>query len=108
MELAASIQADYYPISTDGSLSGHPHADGIARLIVARNHHKELCFNYRTPMTSIWDRAEWRSKYNYDVRYGEGHQPLRNDLHKRSLSEAANDKGAAVTEILKGINVDSL
>lgn len=55
LDLIKAVDCRRYVFSTNGSNYEHPHAEAVARVIVATDANPELVFNYRTKHNSVWE-----------------------------------------------------
>lgn len=78
--LLARVQSPRYLISTDGTLTGHPDCEAVARIVTAQGPRRTLFFNYRNDQTLFWDRHDWKQRLQYATEYGTGQSPLVIDL----------------------------
>ncbi len=62
------IETERYLFSTNGSQTGHPHAEGVARTIV-RGGSPTLFFNYRVETTEPWDDRRLTARHRYRAVY---------------------------------------
>lgn len=75
------LECERYLVSTNGNYFGHPDRQTIARIIVNGSPNPVLYFNYRTKENTIWDDANLKRQYRYQVIYGdEEHGGLTVDL----------------------------
>jgi beta-lactamase superfamily II metal-dependent hydrolase len=72
--LLQNIDAPVYLFSTNGQRTGHPDKVAIARIIHRpTNFTRQLYFNYRTPNSEYFDRADWQGRYHYSIHYLDRH-----------------------------------
>lgn len=69
--LVSAVRCQDWLISTNGAQHGHPHPAAIARILDAAAGHTRLHFNVRSQHNTIWDRDDWRARFNYSTRYGD-------------------------------------
>ncbi len=55
LNLVKALDCKRYMFSTNGSSYYHPHAEAVARVIVATDGTPELVFNYKTKHNSVWE-----------------------------------------------------
>lgn len=70
-ELVSAVRCQDWLISTNGAQHGHPHPAAVARILHAAQGHTRLHFNVRSPHNAIWDRDDWRLRFDYSTRYGD-------------------------------------
>jgi beta-lactamase superfamily II metal-dependent hydrolase len=72
-ELLDLLDCHRFLVSTNGGSFGHPHPEAIARILTAASP-EELCFNYRSPYTSVWEDSWVQNHFNhYKARFpGDG------------------------------------
>jgi beta-lactamase superfamily II metal-dependent hydrolase len=75
----ALIETDRYLFSTNGSQTGHPHLEGVARTIVCGGQ-PTLYFNYRSKTTEPWDKARLQRDFHYRAVYPESKPGMVVDL----------------------------
>jgi hypothetical protein len=68
-ELIAKVDCPQFVFSTNGSIFKHPHHEAVARVIAAAGGEPLLCFNYKGPKNSIWDREDLKDEHHYQTRY---------------------------------------
>jgi beta-lactamase superfamily II metal-dependent hydrolase len=60
------LESPLWLISTNGSGHGHPHAEGIARIVLAQSREKKrLLFNYATRFTRPWADSSIEDAWRY-------------------------------------------
>ncbi|MCP3414238.1 MBL fold metallo-hydrolase [Bradyrhizobium brasilense] len=86
-DLLRSVSCSTYLISTDGSYSGHPDAEALARVLVSGGPNPLLIFNARTKFTTRWNGPRelkrsppFRTRYPDDpmsisIRFDGSHAP---------------------------------
>lgn len=76
-ELAKILISTKYLFSTNGVKHHHPDPQTIIKLLAANSHSKkQLYFNYKTQISSIFVNRELQEKYNYEIFEGNGGEPL--------------------------------
>lgn len=55
LDLVKALDCKRYVFSTNGSSYYHPHAEAVARVIVATDGTPELVFNYKNKHNSVWE-----------------------------------------------------
>ena len=68
-----------YLFSTDGSKHNHPDPETVAWIItrpLTRGTIRQLCFNYKTPTSQLFENADWQHQYKYNVIYGSHEVPI--------------------------------
>ncbi|WP_226793760.1 MBL fold metallo-hydrolase [Bacillus sp. B1-b2] len=63
------IDSNRYLISTNGKIHGHPNEATIARIVVrdSKDLKRELYMSYPTETSKLFDKKEWKEKYNYEI-----------------------------------------
>lgn len=76
-ELAGILKSTKYLFSTNGAKHHHPDAHTIIKLLAANSEYeKQLYFNYKTEISSIFVNSGLQEKYNYELVEGNGEEPL--------------------------------
>jgi beta-lactamase superfamily II metal-dependent hydrolase len=75
VELMRQIQCRRFLVSSDGSRHKHPHVESIARTLRNSGGCIELVCNYQSPQTSVWDQAELKEYYGYEISFAVGGEP---------------------------------
>ena len=68
-EVLEAVQAQYYVVSTNGAIFGHPDDEAIARVILNGGRKRNIWFNYRNEHTSKWGAADLQSRYGYTAAF---------------------------------------
>ena len=71
-QLLGMTDSACYLFSTDGISHSHPDVETIAHVIsrkCSRDIIRKLYFNYITPVSSLFDRDDWKSTYGYEIIY---------------------------------------
>ncbi len=66
-ELLEKLDCRVFLVSSDGSSYGHPDPETIARLVERPN--VRVCFNHRSPYTTVWDDEQVKAALEYEVEY---------------------------------------
>jgi len=61
-ELLRKLDCPRFLVSTNGSSFGHPHPEAIARILTL-SIPRELCFNYRSEYTELWEDKSVREHF---------------------------------------------
>lgn len=76
-KLASMLDAPIWIFSSNGANNTkHPHREAVARVLHDGAGVETLVFNYRTGFNDVWDDADLKSDYGYDVVYGDGEAPV--------------------------------
>jgi beta-lactamase superfamily II metal-dependent hydrolase len=67
VSLIKKLNCRTYLVSTNGKIFHHPDPESIARIIKYGGAKPKLYFNYSTERTIIWDNADLKRKYRYEV-----------------------------------------
>ncbi len=67
-DLLSALDCPCYLVSTNGSSYGHPHPEAIAR-VLTRGSPRELCFNYRSEYTKVWDNEAVKQRFHVAMKY---------------------------------------
>lgn len=68
-ELLSKLDCPCFLVSTNGSSFGHPHPEAIARILTLSSP-KQLCFNYRSDYTELWNDDGVRTYFgDYEARF---------------------------------------
>ena len=59
------IDCPRYLISTNGARHGHPHPEGVARVLANKSGHADLYFNYRSDFNKMWLDEGARTEFDY-------------------------------------------
>jgi hypothetical protein len=73
--LLQKLNCPMYLISTSGQIFHHPDPECIARIIKYGGPGVQLYFNYDTERTRLWDDAELKRRYHYEVTTRPGNDP---------------------------------
>jgi hypothetical protein len=79
-QLVNVLESPIWLISSDGSRHRHPDPEAIARIVLAQPKQKKLMFNYSTPFNLVWGPSELRSRFEYQVEFGQDGQSCVVDL----------------------------
>jgi beta-lactamase superfamily II metal-dependent hydrolase len=69
-ELLQMTDSACYLFSTDGLSHNHPDVETIAHIISresSRNTIRKLYFNYKTPAATVFDNADWKTEFGYEI-----------------------------------------
>jgi hypothetical protein len=70
-EMLERLDCQRFLFSSNGSRHGHPDPEAVARVLMTPADRKRtLYFNYASPWTKPWDKAELRNRHNYECVYG--------------------------------------
>ncbi|WP_416731779.1 MBL fold metallo-hydrolase [Fictibacillus sp. JL2B1089] len=76
-ELVEMLNSTKYIFSTNGAKHHHPDAPTIIKLLAANSTcNKQLYFNYKTKISSMFVNNSLQEKYNYEIVEGNGEEPL--------------------------------
>jgi hypothetical protein len=67
--LLAKIKCSRFLVSTSGASFGHPHPEAIARVVCSGRGPKDICFNYATEYTTVWDDPTATAALGYRALY---------------------------------------
>jgi beta-lactamase superfamily II metal-dependent hydrolase len=70
-ELYKMLDSPRYLISTNGDRHGHPHAEGVARILANKRGHADLYFNYLSDFNKMWLDAQTCKDFDYTPHYPE-------------------------------------
>jgi beta-lactamase superfamily II metal-dependent hydrolase len=59
------IDCPRYLISTNGARHGHPHPEGVARILANKRGHADLYFNCRSDFNKMWLNEQARKDFDY-------------------------------------------
>jgi len=68
-DLLEKLDCPRYVFSTNGSYFDHPDPVAVARVLKFGGADKTLYFNYHSPESLIWDKPDWKTRYNYSTVY---------------------------------------
>ena len=64
-----TLECERFAISTDGSRHHHPDPETIAQLLLSKESHKRLYFNYCHEEAANWDKSELKHEFDYECVY---------------------------------------
>lgn len=68
-DLYKMLDCPKYLISTNGDRHGHPHPEGIARILANKRGHADLYFNYRTDFNKMWEDDQTCKDFDYTAHF---------------------------------------
>ena len=69
IELLDLLDCSRYLVSSNGKIFCHPDREAIARVILHGGRKPTLCFNYRSTLNGLWDKALLKKCYVYQTVY---------------------------------------
>lgn len=67
--LLSAFECERYLFSSNGAISGHPHREAVARVILKGGDRPTLFFNYRSKKNCVWNTPALKDQYGYDTRF---------------------------------------
>jgi beta-lactamase superfamily II metal-dependent hydrolase len=68
-ELIELLDCRRYLVSTNGDHFSHPDRQAIARIIKSGGPRAELCFNYRSRFTEVWQSTDLQERYAFQATF---------------------------------------
>jgi beta-lactamase superfamily II metal-dependent hydrolase len=80
-DLYRKLDCSRYLISTNGSKHGHPHPQGVARILTGKRGHADIYFNYCSDFNKMWLDPETQKTFSYTPHFPkDGQSGLRIEL----------------------------
>jgi len=73
-DLYRILDCPRYLISTNGAKHGHPHPEGVARILANKRGHADLYFNYKTDFNRMWADEQTCKDFDYTAHFPEEDQ----------------------------------
>lgn len=63
------VDCERFLFSSDGTQTGHPHPEAVARVLLSLEHPAALVFNYETELNRAWKSERLQRRYGYTAVY---------------------------------------